>query len=46
MVVDITDVWIIKLIDKLFELDEDKNDNLSDLERYQYGKIRDKLIKG
>lgn len=38
------DKLIIDLIDRLFELDEDKNDNLSEFdERLKYGKIRDKL---
>ena len=34
---------MIELIELLFQLDDDKNDELSDGERYKYGKILDEL---
>ncbi|MCK5021561.1 MAG: hypothetical protein KAS32_31425 [Candidatus Peribacteraceae bacterium] len=37
---------LIELIDLLFQLDDDKNYELSDLDRYRYGKIRQKLKRG
>lgn len=37
------DELIIELIEMLFQLDDDKNDELSDGDRYKYGKILDEL---
>lgn len=40
------DILIVELIDRLFELDTDKNDRLADYgERDKYGKIRNRLKK-
>lgn len=45
-VIDMSDELIIELIERLFQLDDDKNDSLADFgERDRYGRILDRLKK-